>query len=74
MNVNRKDKARSSAAQRYILRGPAACGGPVAEGQAEAARMVREHASTCPNPGPAWRPVSGGAAIRPLVYADQVGR
>jgi hypothetical protein len=58
----------------YRLVCPAACGGPVAEDAHEAARLIGEHASVCPDPGPAWRPVSGGAVIRPLIYADRIKR
>lgn len=72
MNVNRKDKARSSVAQRYALRCPAACGAPVAEGQAEAARLIREHPAVCPNPGRAFRPVAQGPAVHMMVYADRI--
>lgn len=73
LNVGRNDKARSSVAARFQLRCPAACGGPVAEGHAEAARLIREHPAVCPDPGPGWTPFSRGATIHPLVYADRVG-
>lgn len=65
-----KDRANQfrRVAGRYQLRCPAACGGPVAEGQAEAARLVREHPAVCPNPGP----VIPGSTVHPLTYADRI--
>lgn len=67
MYVTGKDKARSSTGRRYVLCCPAGCRAPLAEGQAEAARLVREHPAVCPDPGPAL-PES---TVHPLVYADR---
>ncbi|AGL20937.1 hypothetical protein L083_7427 [Actinoplanes sp. N902-109] len=54
----------------FRLRCPAGCASAPANGQAEAARLVREHPAVCPNPGRVIRK----STVYPLVYADRIAR
>jgi hypothetical protein len=70
----RGDQARSPLVRWYRLACPAGCTTAPARGAAEAARLVREHPATCPDPGWTAQPVAEGPVINPLVHAEPLAR